>query len=105
MQTRVSDKSNDLAAVLSSHSGGKTNLARIKLISHFIMALCKVRLPGTHKAGRALYCLVIKSHGRKAKSIFKHGLNFIMQALMDPVYQMNIDIYKFLSCTEPVMLN
>jgi hypothetical protein len=43
MPTKTSDKSSDLVSVLYSHSGGKINLARIKLISHFIKALCIVQ--------------------------------------------------------------
>ena len=43
MPTKTSDKSNDLVSVLYSHLAGKINLARIKLISHFIKALCIVR--------------------------------------------------------------
>jgi hypothetical protein len=40
---KTSDKSKDLVSVLQSHLGGKTNLARIKLISHFIKVLCIVQ--------------------------------------------------------------
>ncbi len=43
MSTKTSYKSNDLVSVLYSHLAGKINLARIKLISHFIKALCIVR--------------------------------------------------------------
>jgi len=42
-KTNASAKSNELNSVLSSHFQGKINLARIKLISHFIIALCKVQ--------------------------------------------------------------
>jgi hypothetical protein len=41
----------------------------------------------------------IKKHGRKAKSIFKHGLSFVANVLLNSKNQTNIDIFKFLSCT------
>ncbi|MCF7569580.1 hypothetical protein L3X37_14620 [Sabulilitoribacter arenilitoris] len=42
-KTNASAKSKELNSVLSSHFKGKINLAKIKLISHFIIALCKVQ--------------------------------------------------------------
>lgn len=36
-------KNSELVAVLNTHFGGKLNLARVKLIAHFVCALCKVR--------------------------------------------------------------
>lgn len=41
----------------------------------------------------------IKKHGRKAKSIFKLGLNYISSALLNAHFQCNVNIFKFLSCT------
>lgn len=41
----------------------------------------------------------IKKHGRRAKSIFKHGLSFVANVLLNTKNQENIDIFKFLSCT------
>jgi hypothetical protein len=41
----------------------------------------------------------IKKHGRKAKSIFKYGLDYIMKILLKVENKENIDIVKFLSCT------
>ena len=43
MQTKVSLKSSYLVLTLQEHFGGKMNLARIKFISCFILALCKVQ--------------------------------------------------------------
>lgn len=40
-----------------------------------------------------------KKHGRKAKSIFKCGLSFIANVLLNTKHQTDIDIYNFLSCT------
>ncbi|NDV97633.1 IS4 family transposase [Dysgonomonas sp. 521] len=53
MQTKVSDKSSELTAVLYSHLGGKINLARIKLISHFVKALCIVQTVTFEKLANA----------------------------------------------------
>lgn len=52
-KTNASAKSNELSSVLSSHFQGKINLARIKLISHFIMALCKVQTVTFEKLANA----------------------------------------------------
>ena len=41
--TNVSSKSNELNSVLDKHFHGTINKARLKLISHFICALCKVQ--------------------------------------------------------------
>ncbi len=41
----------------------------------------------------------IKKHGRKAKSIFKQGLTFVANVLLNSKNQTDIDVFKFLSCT------
>jgi hypothetical protein len=41
----------------------------------------------------------IKKHGRKAKSIFKYGLEMIATALLNPLINTNLDVFIFLSCT------
>ncbi len=40
-----------------------------------------------------------KKHGRRAKTIFKHGLSFVANVLLNAKNQTGIDIFKFLSCT------
>lgn len=52
-KTNTSAKSNELNSVLSSHFQGKINLARLKLISHFIIALCKVQTVTFEKLANA----------------------------------------------------
>src|SRR5680860_1859495 len=42
-KTNACVKNNELAAVPDTHFEGKLNLARVKLIAHFVCALCKVR--------------------------------------------------------------
>lgn len=39
------------------------------------------------------------NNGRKAKSFFKYGLNYIERVLLNAYYQDDIGIFKFLSCT------
>jgi len=38
-------------------------------------------------------------HGRKAKSFFKYGLEIIATILLNPLATMDVDVFKFLSCT------
>ena len=38
-------------------------------------------------------------HGRKAKSLFKYGLEYIAEVLLNPMKVGVFDIFKFLSCT------
>ena len=52
-KTNATTKSSELNSVLSSHFQGKTNLARIKFISHFIIALCKVQTVTFEKLANA----------------------------------------------------
>ena len=42
-KTNVVTKNSELTAVLQSHFKGNINLARVKLISYFVIALCKVQ--------------------------------------------------------------
>lgn len=41
----------------------------------------------------------IKKQGRKTNSIFKCGLSFIAGVLLNFKNQIDIDVFKFLSCT------
>ncbi len=43
--------------------------------------------------------IIIKAHGRKAKSIFRYGLDCITNVLLNTKNQLYIDIFTFLSCT------
>ena len=52
-KTNATTKSSELNSVLSSHFQGKINLSRIKLISHFIIALCKVQTVTFEKLANA----------------------------------------------------
>ena len=52
-KTNASTKSNELISVLTPHFHGKINMARIKLMSHFIIALCKVQTVTFEKLANA----------------------------------------------------
>ena len=41
----------------------------------------------------------ILKNGKKAKSLFKYGLNIITNVLINHMNTTNIDVFKFLSCT------
>lgn len=41
----------------------------------------------------------IKKHGYRAKSLFKYGLEFIANILLNPQKQLDVNIYQFLSCS------
>lgn len=43
--------------------------------------------------------IAIKKHGNRAKSIFKHGLTYIASVLLNALFQDDIGIFNFLSCT------
>lgn len=43
--------------------------------------------------------ITIKKHGYRAKSLFKYGLDYIANILLNPQNQSNVDIYQFLSCS------
>jgi len=52
-KTNVITKNNELVSILNTHLQGKINLARLKLISHFIIALCKVQTVTFEKLANA----------------------------------------------------
>jgi len=41
----------------------------------------------------------LKKHGRRAVSVFKHGLDYLSKVLATGINVLNISIFKFLSCT------
>jgi hypothetical protein len=52
-KTNACVKNNELTAILNEHFQGKINLARVKLMAHFICALCKVRTVAFEKLANA----------------------------------------------------
>lgn len=43
--------------------------------------------------------ITVKKHGRRAKSVFKYGLDYISECLLSRVNKLNINIIQILSCT------
>ena len=52
-KTNAITKNSELTSALNTHFQGKVNLARVKLISHFIIALCKVQTVTFEKLSNA----------------------------------------------------
>jgi transposase len=79
----------------------KTHLQDIQRIEKLIL-LVMIAFIWCYKIGIYLHQInpiTIKKHGRKAKSIFKYGLTFLANILLNSENQKNIDIFYFLSCT------
>ena len=78
-----------------------THLKDIERIQKLVL-LVMVAFVWCYKVGIYLNQIIpikIKKHGRRAKSIFKYGLDYIAATLLNPVNQNNIDLMRFLSCT------
>jgi hypothetical protein len=79
----------------------KTHLNDSKRIEKLIL-LVMIAFVWCYKIGIYLHDIKpikIKKHGRKAKSIFKYGLDFLAGVFLNSENQTNIDVFKFLSCT------
>ena len=50
-------------------------------------------------ADKNIKAIRILKHGRRAKSLFKYGLEIIAAVLLNPVSTIEFDVFKFLSCT------
>ena len=79
-----------------------THLTDIERIEK-LFALVTVAYTWAYVVGDYLHRYVkpiqIKKHGKKAKSIFKHGLSYVSSVLLNALFQDDIDVFKFLSCT------
>ncbi|MGY0426291.1 MAG: IS4 family transposase [Polaribacter sp.] len=79
----------------------KTHLNKIERIEKLVL-LVMIAFVWCYKIGIYLHKLKpikIKKHGRKAKSIFKNGLDYIANYLLNSVNQNFIEVTRFLSCT------
>jgi Transposase DDE domain len=75
------------------------DLQRIeKLLSLVFMAFVWCYLVGIH-VDQNIRPIKIKKHGFRAKSLFKYGLDFIANTLLNPQNQSDVNIFEFLSCT------
>lgn len=78
-----------------------THLTDLKRIEKLVL-LVMIAFVWCYKVGIYLQGttpIKVKKHGRKAKSIFRYGLDYISNCLLNAMKPMEIDIYKFLSCT------
>jgi hypothetical protein len=78
-----------------------THLQNIQRIEKLIL-LVMIAFVWCYKVGIYLHLInpiTIKKHGRKAKSIFKYGLNFIAGVLLNNENHTGMNIFQFLSCT------
>jgi hypothetical protein len=78
-----------------------THLTEIDRIDK-LFALVIIAFVWAYKAGiylNAISPIKIKKHGRKAKSLFKHGLTFLANALFSNDINKFKECCKFLSCT------
>lgn len=72
-----------------------------KLLAIVMIAFTWAYITGVYRS-EYLKEIKIMKHGRKAKSFFKYGLEFIVQALMNPNKSKLFGIaLKILSCTKP----
>ena len=79
----------------------KTHLNKIDRIEKLIL-LIMIAFVWCYKIGIHLHKLKpikIKKHGRKAKSIFKYGLEHLANTLLNTVNQRFTELICFLSCT------
>ena len=75
-----------------------TDLARLEKLVLLVM----IAFVWCYKVGIYLHRIrpiKVTEHGRKAKSIFRYGLDYISNCLLNALKPMKIDISKFLSCT------
>lgn len=80
----------------------KTHLQDIERIEKLIL-LVMIAFVWCYKTGIYLHqnikAITIKKHGRKAISIFKYGLEYIANFLLNSKMENKINVFKFLSCT------
>ncbi|MBJ7883023.1 IS4 family transposase [Gelidibacter salicanalis] len=79
----------------------RTHLQDVQRIEKLIL-LVMIAFVWCYKVGIHLHLIkpiIIKKHGRKAKSIFKYGLSFLANVLLNSENQKDIDVFCFLSCT------
>jgi hypothetical protein len=69
-----------------------------KLVSMVFIAFIWCYKVGIY-LGACVKPITIKKHGYRAKSLFKYGLEYIASILLKPKNQLDINIYRFLSCS------
>jgi hypothetical protein len=76
-----------------------TDIERIeKLFSIVMLAFAWAYVVGDY-LDKNIKPIKIKKHGRREKSIFRYGLDKIIQVINNPLKLKELDIFNFLSCT------
>jgi hypothetical protein len=80
----------------------KTHLQEIERIEKLV-ALVFIAFAWCYKVGIYLDSfeqkIKIKKHGYRAKSLFKYGLDYVANQLLNPQNQSGVNVFKFLSCS------
>lgn len=79
----------------------KTHLKEIDRLEKLLL-LVMIAFVWCYKVGIFLHSktpIEVKTHGRKAKSIFKLGLDYLASCFLNAKKQIDVTIFKFLSCT------
>ena len=80
----------------------KTHLTDIDRIEKLIL-LVMMAFVWAYKVGIYIHQNIkpikIKTHARKAKTIFKLGLDFLTKCFVNALYKMKFNVFNFLSCT------
>ena len=76
-----------------------TDLNRIEKLFSVVMAAFAWAYVAGVFAEESIKPARILKHGRRAKSLFKYGLEIIAAILLNPGMKSNVDVFEFLSCT------
>lgn len=79
----------------------KTHLKDIDRVEKLLL-LIMIAFVWCYKVGiflNSINKIEVKTHGRKAKSIFKYGLTYLASCFLNSKKQIDIPIFDFLSCT------
>jgi len=80
----------------------KTHLTHIERVEKLVL-LVMIAFTWCYKVGIYLHQNIrpikIKKHGRRARTLFKYGLDYIANCLLNDLKTMDINIIQFLSCT------
>ena len=89
-------KDTDILTVFKPLLTGQDRLAKLIMLTMLAFVWC-------YKIGdyidQYVKPIVVKKHGRRAKSIFRLGLDTISRYLLSGVNRYNLNFLKFLSCT------
>lgn len=92
-----------LASAFDNEAGADSSLRRIQERMSNLFAIVMLAYIWCYLVGIFIHENIKKikvlHHGRKAKSLFKYGLEHIAQCLLNHTNRYRIDIFKFLSYT------